>query len=151
MDAVLDGGPVFPAGCPENELQVLFHGAVGQKLEVLEHNPQPAAECRDLTWPDLTHVVFQYLGFSVTGGQFSINGFQESRFPTSYFSDDVGELSAAKFKIDIVQNAEFLLVDVYVAVDDEWLFLHLLSVFSSFHYGVHGVRVPDLRCDTLWK
>ena len=82
---VLDGGPVFPAGCPENELQVLFHGAVGQKLEVLEHNPQPAAEGRDLTWPDLTHVVFQYLGVSVTGGQFSINGFRKVDFPLPTF------------------------------------------------------------------
>ena len=114
IDAGVDFVLLPPAGGLEDEGEVVIDRAVGQELEILEHDAQAPAKVGDLLPLDAPQVEVEQACLARADGDFAIEGFQEAAFPRPDFPDDVNKLSVLHGEACVVKNRVFFAADINV-------------------------------------
>ena len=107
---------VLPACGFEHEEQVVFYGAVGEQLIVLEDNAQPAAEVRQFAASDLRHVLSEYHCRAARDGERTIDGLEQAGLAATHLTEQVDEFAIAHLQIHVLEHDMLGLMnlDIYV-------------------------------------
>lgn len=98
------GGLLLPSSGPHDKTQVRTNGTIGQKLEILEYDPQPPSEVGDLFLFKTRQIISYDLAFSFFQGKFSVKGLQKAALTTTGLSDQIDELPFFQLEVHIAQD-----------------------------------------------
>ena len=111
-DALADGLAVFPAGGPEDEIEVVLDAAVRQQLEVLEHDAEFAAEVGDVLVADAFEGIAADFAFALFQDILGDHGPDERSLAGADLADDVDEVAGTDFHVKAVDDGRFAVEDV---------------------------------------
>ena len=131
-----------PSCSLEDELEIIVDGAVGEKLEILEHDSHTTAEEGDVVRAELLEIVAgDETGLAVKG-ELGIESLQQARLAATDTTDDIDKLACLDLDVYIPKDNVILLrhsgimdlYDIAVLVDVGLRLCHILmlSVYFTF-------------------
>lgn len=108
-NAFIHVGFFAPSGSFEYELEVVVDGAVGEELEILEHDAHASSQERDIGGAQIEEVVASDEAGFAFEGEFGVECFEEAGFAAADTAYEVDELSLFDFEVYVAEDDVVLL------------------------------------------
>ncbi len=131
-----------PPCCLEDELEIIVDGAIGEKLEILEHDSHTTAEEWDVVRAELLEIVAgDETGLAVKG-ELGIESLQQARLAATDTTNDIDKLACLNLDIHIPKDNIILLrhsgimdlYDIAVLVDVGLRLCHIFILSVDFTF-----------------
>ena len=121
VDAPAGVVALLPSRGLQHKLEVLAHSAVGQQLEVLEHDAHLPSQGRHMLALQCQQVAIEHSGIvGLVDIQLLVDGLQQRTLARPYPADDVDELALVDLQVDVGKHTRAVeLTDVGILVIEE--------------------------------